>query len=295
MTRPSRSATTNAWASNVISMIKMACGSNEPTRVAQILAEAQAQLAWTTRSAIEECEDLHLSWSHIAERIGMPRETVWRQFRAGGPVVTVRAAQSKSSPNLVGRAAAVDDAIYAFQTEDGHWWGAPDALDDEDHFTAMLPFRPAPEQGFNRFAGQVLRVKVGPIAKDVSFNSAQVRLADGTERRVRVSLEVINLLFEDGESPLRRALTEMVHATIGNPNVGAELEQVVLQAAKAQAQSVSAAGEHRIPATEFIAAVQAILDKARESPDQLDIYSMMAFRQLERVVSDYEAWRQAGE
>lgn len=295
MTRPPRSATTNAWARNVISMIQMASVSNEPTRVAQILAEAQQQLAWTTRSAIEECEDLHLPWSQIGERIGMSRETVYRQFHAGGPVVTVRAAQSKSSPNLTGRAAAVDDAIYAFQTEDGRWWGSPEALAAGGYITAMLPFRPAPEQGDNRFAGQVLRVMVGPWSKDVSFASAQVRLADGTERRVRVTLEVINLLFEDGETPLRRALTDVVHATIGNPNVGGDFEQVVLQAAKAQAQSVSAAGEDRIPTAEFIAAVHAVLDKAEKSPAQLDIYSTMALRRLERVVDDYEAWRRAGQ
>jgi hypothetical protein len=286
------SMTTNTRAMNAVEMIQLACASTDPIKRAQLLAEAQPQLAWALRSAIQECEDAGLPWAAIGERIGLPRETVYRQVRAGGPVVTVRAAQAKTSPNLTGRNTPGGEAIYAFQTEDDRWWGAHDALPAGQFTTAMLPFQPANPES-NRFAGQLLRVRVGQCADDVSFYTAQIRLADGTQQRVRITYEVMNLLFEDGQTPLRRALTQLVYATLGNPAVHAAFQEVVNRAATAQANSAAASTADRIPTAEFIAAVQAVLAAAHHTPEQLDSYATMAVRRLQQVVADYEAWRKS--
>jgi hypothetical protein len=286
------SVTTNTRAMNAVDMIQLACASTDPIKRAQLLAEAQPQLAWALRSAIQECQDADLPWAAIGERIGLPRETVYRQVHAGGPVVTVRAAQVKTSPNLTGRNTPAGEAIYAFQTEDDRWWGPHQALPAGDFTTAMLPFQPANPES-NRFADQLLRVRVGACTDDVSFYSAQIRLADGTERRVRITYEVMNLLFENGQTPLRRALTQLVHATVGNPAVGAAFQEIVNRAATAQTHSTTATVEDRIPTTEFIAAVQAVLTAARNTPEQLDTHASMAVRRLELVVADYETWRRA--
>lgn len=286
-----RSATTDSRAMNAVEMIQMACSSRDPIRRAQVLAEAQPQLAWALRSAIEECQDTHRSWADIGQVIGLPRETVYRQFNAGGPIVTTKAVQSATSPNLTVKNAYEADAIFAFQTEDGIWHPPLDPAPSDKSVTAMLRFEPSNPE-VNQFAGQVLRVRFGQGQEDVSFTSAQVRLADGSERRVRVTHEVVNLLFEDGQTPLRRALTAVVHATLYNPAVDPAFRKTVSQAADAQVRSVCAAGEDRIPTSEFVAAVQAVIAEARNA-DPLDVHSAVAVRRLETVVADYQAWSKA--
>lgn len=282
-----RRVTTDSLAMNAVEMIKMACAATDPIKRAQILAEAQPQLAWALRSAVEECQDANLPWTQIGDRIGLPRETVFRQWSSGGPIVTVRAQQTKP----VGDQSSAVDAVFAFQSEDDQWWPPGDDVPGE-FVTAMLPFNPAnPED--NRFAGQVLRVRIGPRDQDVSFYSVQVRLADGTERRVRVTNEVMDLLFGNGQTPLRQALTQVVSAAVGNDAVDGAFQQVAHRAALAQAQSAPAAGGNRIPDAEFVVAVQAVLDEARNFPDGLDAHSVQAVRRLEQVVEDYERWRRA--
>jgi hypothetical protein len=273
-------------------MIQMACAATDPIKRAQLLAEAQPQLAWALRSAVEECQEADLPWTQIGERIGLPRETVFRQWASGGPIVTVRAQQAKNAVVSVNDRPSAVDAVFAFQSEDDQWWGSLDDVPVGEFVTAMLPFNPANPEA-NRFAGQLLRVRVGRCDQDVSFSSVQVRLADGTERRVRVTHEVMNLLFEDGETPLRRALTQVVHATLGNPGVAGGFAQIVHRAATAQARSVPAAGDDRISTAEFIEAVLEVVKDARFNPEELDSYATQAVRRLEQVVEDYERWRAA--
>jgi hypothetical protein len=276
---------------NAVEMIKMACASTDPIKRAQILAEAQPQIAWALRSAVEECQDANLPWTQIGDRIGLPRETVYRQVQSGGPVVTVRASQAKADTRPTNRTTVVE-AIYAFQTEDDLWLGSRDAFPTGEFVTALLPFQPANPEA-NQFAGQALRVRIGQCDQDVSFISAQVRLADGTEHRVRVTYEVVDLLFGDGQTPLRQALTQVIQAAVGNPAVDGAFQQVADRAALAQAQSVPAAGENRISAAEFVQAVRAVLDEARNFPNGLDAHSAQAVWRLDQVVADYEAWRKA--
>jgi hypothetical protein len=282
-----RRVTTDSLAMNAVEMIKMACGAGDPIKRAQILAEAQPQLAWALRSAVEECQDSDLPWTQIGDRIGLPRETVYRQWASGGPIVTVRAQQAKPASD---QPSAVD-AVFAFQSEDDQWWPPGDDVPADEFVTAMLPFNPA--NPANRFAGQLLRVRIGRRDQEVSFYSVQVRLADGTERRVRVTNEVMDLLFGDGQTPLRQALTQVVHAAVGNDAVDGAFQHVAHQAALAQAQSAPAAGENRIPDAELVAAVHAVLDQARNFPDGLDEHSAQAVRRLAQVVEDYERWRRA--
>jgi hypothetical protein len=267
-------------------MIQMACAATDPIKRAQLLAEAQPQLAWALRSAVEECQEAKLPWTQIGDRIGLPRETVFRQWQSNGPIVTVRASQAKNADP-----STMVEAIFAVQTEDDRWWGSKDALPEGEFVTAMLSFQPANDK-INRFAGQVLRVRIGRLDQDVSFYSAQVHLAGG-ERRVRMTHEVMDLLFEDGETPLRRALTQVVHATLGNPGVSEYFAQTVHRAATAQARSVSAAGDDRISTAEFIEAVEQVVKEGRLNPDELDSHATEAVLRLGQAVEEYQRWREA--
>ncbi|MFJ9634875.1 hypothetical protein ACIRU8_45015 [Streptomyces sp. NPDC101175] len=284
--------TTNARAQNAVEMIQMACDSQDPGRRAQILADAQAQLAWALRSAVEECVDGKRSWSEIGQAIGLSKESAWRQWDSQGPIVAVRAAQSKTSTNAT--TLRPDTAIYAFQTEAGTWLGSPDALPEGTYATAFLPFNPAnPET--NRFANQTLRARYGPWNGDVSFHAALVIEADGTQRRVRVTDEILNLLFGDGQTALRRALTALVQATIHGDGIDPNFRQLVENAAHVQARSVPAAAaqgeELRTPA-EFVQAVQDVLDEGKRSRPG-DPRVELALQRLDSIVADYTAWARA--
>jgi hypothetical protein len=267
-------------------MIGLAITSTDPTRRAQILAEAQPQLAWALRSAVQECVESRQPMTQIAQRIGLPRETLHRQFEGGGPIVTVRAERAKPNPATDPEAR---EAIYAFQDEAGEWFGDLDLLDPGEFTTAMLPFAPANPD--NRFGNQVLRVRFGPAKEDVTFSSAQVRLADGSERRVLVTYAVINLLFEDGQTPLRRALVQVIHAVLSNRAIPQEFRDLVHEADYGLVESAPEVGN--MPSGAFIQAVRAIVEATDRFRDTLDIHSSLALGALERVVGDYERWSRA--
>ena len=293
MDRSLSARTTVSHAINTVKLIEMAYRSRDPLRRAQILAEAQPQLAWALTSAIAECQegDHKRTWAEIGQAVGIPRETVFRQFQAGGPIVTTKATQSAKSPAPTAKKADAAEAIYAFQTDDGNWFGSHDILPSGEYTTAVLHFRPVETEG-NPFANQFLRVRVGHLRGDVTFHAAQVLMPDGRERRVRVTSEVLNLLFEDGQTPLRRALTELVHATVGNPGVDPAFREIVEQAAQAQGKSAASAEAvyaEVMPTAEFIAAVEAVVAAAPDATP-LDIHAAIALRKLESVIKEYKAW-----
>jgi hypothetical protein len=273
---------TDARASSVAAMIEMARQQQHPLRRAQILAEAQPHLGWALRAAIEECVDNGNTWAEIGTAVSMPRETVYRQYKADGPVVTARAVHSpKATGQLVTNPDAAE-AIYAFQTEDGQWWGPYDALAEGQYVVAALPFDPDPRTQ-NRFARQVLRVRIGQ-REDVSPHATQVQLADGRPWRARVTNEIINLLFEDGQTPTRRAMRDLYYATSGNPRVNPAFQQVVNRAADAMT-----ANDHT-----FFAAVQAVVAAA---PDDRNLGGTAgpALRRLKAVVDEYKRWTRFGQ
>lgn len=292
MSTSSHVPTTNARALNAAEMIQMACASQDPTRRAQILADTQSQLAWAVRSAVEECVENKRSWSEIGQAIGMTKESAWRQYSSQGPIVTVKATQSKASTNAT--SLRPENAIYAFQTENGTWIGPHDALPGGDYKTAYMPFNP-PNPETNRFATQSLRARYGPWGGDVSFHAAMVIEPDGSRHRIRVTDEILNLLFGDGQTALRRALTAVVHAAIYSHNVDPRFRELVEEAAHVQSRSVPVAtelgGEVRTTA-EFVKAIQDLLDAGRGSRPG-DPRVDLALQRLENVVVDYTAWARA--
>jgi DNA-binding phage protein len=286
MSPTARSVTTNTQAANVVGMLNLAMGSNDPIKRAQILAEAQPQLAFALRSAVEECLDAQRPLAQIADWIGLPRETLHRQLNGGGPVVTVRAERGKAEVSADSQPRM---AVYAFQDESDQWWGEPTLLPPEEFITAMLPFSPV--NTGNRFANQVLRVRVGPVQDDVSFSSAQVRLADGSERRVLVTYIVINLLFEDGQSPLRRAVVQVINAVLSNRKIPQEFRDLVHRADFTLVETAPEVGT--METAEFIEAVRAVVAATESFKKSFDPYSSLALNRLRQVVSDYERWSRA--
>lgn len=289
--RPNPIPATNARALNAAEMIQMAAASQEPIRRAQILADAQSQLAFALRSAVGECVANKRSWSEIGQAIGLSKESAWRQWESQGPMVSVRATQTKAVTSAIGKAV---DAIYAFQTEAGEWVGPEDALPDGEFKTAFMPFNP-PNPETNRFATQSLRARYGLLDGDeVSFHAALVIEPDGTQRRVRVTDEILNLLFGDGQTALRRALTTLVLAATYSTDIDPAFRELVENAATLQATSTPTANETGNGATtaEFVGAIQDVLDfgvNARPSDPRVGL----ALQRLETIVADYKAWAAA--
>jgi hypothetical protein len=268
-----------------VAMLEMARRSPDPLARAQILAETEYQVAWALREAVADCQDAGRSWADIGGAVGLPRETVFRQFGAGGPVVTVRPSQSADSPLSARQprteARSGEDALYAFRTEDGAWFGPWEQLLDGKFGTGWLAFDPPNEPG-SRFSGQELLVRYGPWEGDVSFHAAQIREeGSGILRRVRVTYEVIDLLFGDAQTALRQAMTAVAQAAAGNPLVDPKLRALIDRATTAQGLDVSVA--------DFVAAAEQVAGSAPLG------YSSGArlsrgLQWLERAVRQYRAW-----
>jgi len=58
------------------------------------LGAAQRKNADDLRAAIRKAKDAGVSWSHIGRALGVMRETVFRQYQAGSPIVVVKARQN---------------------------------------------------------------------------------------------------------------------------------------------------------------------------------------------------------
>ena len=61
------------------------------------LAAAQRESAVRLRDAIGDAIDDGVPWRAIGDALGMVHETAFRQFRAGSPIVVVKAYQSKGA------------------------------------------------------------------------------------------------------------------------------------------------------------------------------------------------------
>ena len=69
---------------------------NEQSARLRALAEAQRENTTALRAAIQEALDAGMTWRVIGDALGMVHETVFRQFRAGSPIVVVKAYQSSA-------------------------------------------------------------------------------------------------------------------------------------------------------------------------------------------------------
>jgi hypothetical protein len=261
-----------------ITMIQMGLGAQDPQQRAKYLSDAQMQLGWALRAAVQECQEAGLSWQAIGTALGVPKETLFRQFSAGGPVITAKPVQSMASPGVTIMHRSGVEAVYAFRSQNGSWFGPHTALPDGEFTDGTLHFEPA--QPTSPFAGQVLTMRFGPQERDVSVYACQVILPGGAPRRVRVTHAVLDFMFGDGQTPLRQAMTALTHAAMGNPRVPAQLQATIDQAARAMSLGV--------PVERLTAAVDKVV--ALVGLDAADENVADTLRRLEQVALEYKIW-----
>lgn len=261
-----------------ITMIQMGLGAQDPQQRAKYLSDAQMQLGWALRAAVQECQEAGLSWQAIGTALGVPKETLFRQFSAGGPVITAKPVQSMASPGVTIMHRSGVEAVYAFRSQNGSWFGPHTALPDGEFTDGTLHFEPA--QPTSPFAGQVLTMRFGPQERDVSVHACQVTLPGGAPRRVRVTHAVLDFMFGDGQTPLRQAMTALTHVAMGNPRVPAQLQATIDQAARAMSLGV--------PVERLTAAVDKVV--ALVGLDAADENVADAIRRLEQAALEYKIW-----
>lgn len=276
---------TEARIATAVAMLDAARRTRDPLVRAQILSEAQYQIAWSLREAVVDCQDdePRRSWADIGNAIGLPRETAWRQLKAGGPLVTVKPYQSADSPlsDSQPQPFTTDSAIYAFRDQAENWFGPSEALDEDQYGLGWLSFNP-PNAPASRFAGQELLVRHGPRDGDVSFHAPQITEKNtGRPVRVRATYEVIDWLFGDGQTALRQAMTKVAHAVATTPNANQTLVELVEKATTAQNPD--------LPIEHFIAAAAELAEHAvlgyRDSASL-----SRTLRELERAVQQRQVW-----
>jgi hypothetical protein len=152
----SGSEVTDVHTRNVITLLESALGSRDPSRRAQFLAEAQRQLGWAQRRAIDECQHQKLSWRQIGSVVGIAHDALYRQYASGGPVVTVSPFYRRESRNMQTTA----QLAVAFRTvDDGRLHVLAEAdVGGLESFT--MPFRPS---GRSPYAGRVLQYYYRPV------------------------------------------------------------------------------------------------------------------------------------
>jgi hypothetical protein len=221
--------------------------------------------------------DPRRSWADIGKAIELPRETAWRQFTVGAPLVMVNPWQPANSP-LSGsqpQPFTADSAIYAFRDQDGNWFGSADALEEDRYRTGWLSFNP-PNAPANLFGRQEFLVRHGPWDGDVTFVAPEI-IEKGTGRlvRIRATYEVVDWLLGDGQTALRQAMTQVAHAVAITPNTDPALAEPVDEATRARNPD--------LPIEGFVAAAAEVAGHAasgyRDSA-RLD----MALTELERAV-----------
>jgi len=280
------SETTEARIATAVAMLDAARRARDPLVRAQILSEAQYQIAWSLREAVADCQDgePRRSWADIGNAIGLPRETAWRQFKAGGPLVTVKPYQSADSPlsDSQPQPFTSDSAICAFTDQEGNWFGPGEDYDNR-YGLGWLSFNP-PNAPASRFAGQDLLVRYGPWDGDASFHAPQITEKDtGRLVRIRATDEVIDWLFGDGQTAVRQAMTKVAEAVAMTPNTSQALADLVDKATTAQSPD--------LPFDNFLAAAAAVAEHAVLAYRDGASLSR-AFRDLERAVRQRQAWDQ---
>ncbi len=279
------SEVTEARITTAVAMLDAARRARDPIVRAQILSEVQYQIAWSLREAVVDCQDgePRKSWADIGNAIGLPRETAWRQFKAGGPMVTVKPYQSADSPlsDSEPQPFTSDSAIYAFSDPAGNWFGPAEALEEGQYGLGWLDFDP-PNAPASRFAGQQLLVRHGPWDGDVTFHAPQIiEKETGRPVRIRATYEVIDWLFGDGQTALRQAMTKVAQAIAITPGANRTLVELVDKATTAQNPD--------LPIGDFISAVSRVAEHAALGyRDGANL--SRALLDLERAVRQRQAW-----
>lgn len=134
---------TNTHIGNVITLLTSTIAAVDPVQRAQSLAEAQQQLGWAQRRAIDECQNQNVSWRQIGSRLGVAHDALFRQHAAGGPVVTAAPFYRRTSRNVQ----TVAHLAVAFRTvDDGQIHVLPESeVAGLDSFTMhFAPANPSP-------------------------------------------------------------------------------------------------------------------------------------------------------
>jgi hypothetical protein len=94
----------DAMLRNIIDEARRALATQDPIGRADIISgQIQPYAGWALRWAIEDCRTAGMTWQTIAGVLGRSYPAILRQFEAGGPVYTARAAQSAGTRNYDGQ------------------------------------------------------------------------------------------------------------------------------------------------------------------------------------------------
>jgi hypothetical protein len=94
----------DAMLRNIIDEAQRALAIQDPIGRADIISgQLQPYAGWALRWAIEDCRATGMTWQVIAGVLGRSYPAILRQFEAGGPVYTARAAQSPDTRNFDGQ------------------------------------------------------------------------------------------------------------------------------------------------------------------------------------------------
>jgi hypothetical protein len=156
----SDSKVTDVHTQNVITLLHSALASRDPLRRAQLLAEAQRQLGWAQRRAIDECQHHKLSWRQIGGAVDIAHDALYRQYASGGPIVTVSPFYRRESRNMQTTA----QLAVAFRTVDDGCLHVLAEADVRGLESFTLPFNPS---GDSPYAGRDLRYYYRP-ARDLA-------------------------------------------------------------------------------------------------------------------------------
>ena len=188
----SDSNVTDVHTQNVITLLRSALASRDPSRRAQLLAEAQRQLGWAQRRAIDECQHHKLSWRQIGAAVGIAHDALYRQYASGGPVVTVSPFYRRESRNMQTTALLA----VAFRTvDDGHLHVVAEA-DVHGLKSFTIPFNPS---GPSPYAGRDLQYYYRPVqdlaVADLGRSAGYTLRPEGFGIAFCITEEVMDQLF----------------------------------------------------------------------------------------------------
>lgn len=115
----------DAMLRNIIDEAQRALRIQDPIGRADIISgQIQPYAGWALRWAIQDCRAAGMTWETIAGALGRSYPSLLRQFEAGGPVYTTRAAQSADTRNYDGQTPLRRSATVLAQQMHGlgmHW------------------------------------------------------------------------------------------------------------------------------------------------------------------------------
>jgi hypothetical protein len=123
------SSYSDAMLRNLISEAERALSIQDPLGRADVISgQIQPYAGWALRWAIDDCRARGLSWQQIAATLSRSYPSILRQFEAGGPVYTARAAHSAGTRNYDGQTPLRRAATALAQNMQGLGMHGPDTF-----------------------------------------------------------------------------------------------------------------------------------------------------------------------